>query len=350
MQEILPLYRYGGKLEFSLTSILISTIINDSKQWDRNIVKGVAISLLKSGTRAEEKDIEKLMSQVIETSDYINKEIIFVDYSASLYKQLLPFAKDLHIKLINNMKTAEIILNPTAFDTDTKILLYEEDQELTYQLKAKLFESHFSITCSKMNAQDQELLESKGVDVVITMTALNLDKNKNKLKSPTKKLKFSKSLISNLPIFLETSVETLTSLTELPAKRLSHGIKTITDDIGENILSTFMAFSGDINGIFILLFPNVIAAHALEAMIGEAVSLDNLEELKDGVGEFCNIITGSIKMKLQEIDLNVIFELPVTFDNVDDTIHKIGSKTEGIWIEMLLKEESFYIFITQDNS
>lgn len=135
------------------------------------------------------------------------------------------------------------------------------------------------------------------------------------------------------------------SLTELNATKTDHGIGTMHSPISPTPYCAIMEFSGEFSGSFYLIFPKPIASKALAALMGEDEPEEySKEEILDGVGEFCNIITGSIKRELQAKKLNVTFELPKTYASIQESSKDYNIK-QGIWIDMQLADNPFYLFI-----
>jgi len=160
----------------------------------------------------------------------------------------------------------------------------------------------------------------------------------------TKTLHLSKKLIINLPIFMESAVKTLASFTNLETKKLSHEIKKFDANLDGKHIIAIMQFSGDFDGSFILIFSNDIAILTLESLLGEKINPNDFNVLKDGVGEFCNIIMGSIKTALSKEDINIIFELPKTYISLR-TVQDVILEENGVWVNMLLSKMPFYMFI-----
>lgn len=160
------------------------------------------------------------------------------------------------------------------------------------------------------------------------------------------KLKLPKLLIENLPLFINTAAETLESFTGVTAKKVTHGIMPFRTDLPHNFIFAVMRFKEDLQGHFILAFPRSVASKTMEGLVGEAVSEDNIEELKDGVGEFCNIITGACKTNLQKKRIRISFFLPQTYDYIDGVLLVIGDDP-GLWIELELEGSPVYIFLSR---
>jgi len=161
-----------------------------------------------------------------------------------------------------------------------------------------------------------------------------------------KNLHLEKKLILNLPLFMDTAVETLSSFTGLEAKKTSHEITEFNADLNGEFIIAMMQFKGDINGIFVLIFPKDIAIITLEKLLGEKVNKNDFDTLKDGIGEFCNIVLGSIKTACSKIDINITFALPKTYTSLKTVKGTIG-ENNGVWVNMVLDKMPFYMFITK---
>lgn len=161
----------------------------------------------------------------------------------------------------------------------------------------------------------------------------------------SEKLKLPKLLVENLPLFINTAAETLESFTGISAKKVTHGIMPFRTDIPNNFIYAIMRFKQDLQGHFILAFPRSVASKTMEGLLGEAVSEENIEELKDGVGEFCNIITGSCKTNLQKKRISINFFLPQTYDYPDGVLIVVGD-TPGLWIELEFDGSPVFIFLS----
>jgi len=107
-----------------------------------------------------------------------------------------------------------------------------------------------------------------------------------------------------------------------------------------------MQFKGDIEGSFILIFPKGIATITMETLLNEKIDTNDYDTLKDGVGEFCNIIMGSIKTAFSKINMSITFALPKTYISLKSVQGVLGNEN-GIWVNMLLSEMPFYIFISK---
>lgn len=154
--------------------------------------------------------------------------------------------------------------------------------------------------------------------------------------------------MDNLSLFMRKAEESLGSFTGLETKAVSYTLKEFDvslSDIKESI-SAVMKFHGEIEGVFTLVFPKEIVNETLEVVFQEKQKFHDeykIDTLKDGVAEFCNIITGAIKTELSLKGVKVVFDLPQTYDSVA----KIDmQRNDGMCIKMQLQENPFYIFIT----
>lgn len=154
-------------------------------------------------------------------------------------------------------------------------------------------------------------------------------------------------MIVNLPLFVDTAVFNLETLTSKKAVKTSHNVQKFNVTLSSDIVSAIMSFKGDVSGCFVLIFPRELAAKSIEAMLGESIDKLNLDEISDGIGEFCNIITGSVKTKFSKKNIKILFELPKRYTTLYATKNALGDNF-GIWINMLLDESPFYIFITKN--
>lgn len=159
-------------------------------------------------------------------------------------------------------------------------------------------------------------------------------------------MSLSKQLIVNLPVFIDTAVNTLVTITGLEAQKIKHEIRPFNEKIPAQVIIAAMKFKGDVSGTFFLVFPRELAVAALEAMLGEHVNSDDTAAITDGVAEFCNIITGSAKTIFSTKQIKVLFELPKTYLSPNVALNA-STGANGVWIDMQLSNKPFYMFITK---
>ena len=262
-----------------------------------------------------------------------------------MYQILYKVAKKSKIKLFININAANLFLDPKTFKQGMRVLVYDKDENNSKQLSKELAKYDYDVIRAKDLKEFQtRMKEDNDHDIVITHSSLNMDYSGKKVTSNT--LALSKKLIINLPVFMDTAVETLVSFTGLKAEKSSHGIKSFDTALDRDTICAVMSFEGDMEGFFTLVFPRDIAVLAMESLLGEKVEIDDEETLMDGVGEFCNIITGGIKTVLTNKDIKITFNLPKTYASLKETDGFIGHNN-GIWVDMQLAGKPFYMFITK---
>lgn len=336
---------YRGAIEETRVSSLASSI---AKQLDIAVDKkfsAVVVSL--NGATYEYGAADGMRAMIKKLNDLSEKlkiTIAFIDYSIPLYKHLKILSKNTQLKLFKNISATKLFLDPKAYKNDLKVLIYDEDKENAKELSKELSKYGYTIIIVDDANDFQSLSNNKSSDIIITHSSLNCG---SKVKNIEKKhISLSKKLIINLPVFMDTAVETLVSFTGLEAEKLSHSIKKFDLDSSMDVVCSVMHFSGDLNGYFVLLFPKDIVLIAMESFIGEKIDENDNASIMDGVGEFCNVITGSAKTILSNKNIKVVFELPKTYVSVDLVRNEIGG-CNGIWIDMKLAGKPYYMFITE---
>lgn len=305
-------------------------------------------SILVSFKSAVYKENTKALISLVKTLDAIAKNtqlsIAIIDYSVELFKILKKIAKTTKVKLFKSQSVATLFLDPKLYKKAICILLYDEDEENSKSLSAELSKYGYSVIRVKDPHEFKDRMNEKAHDIIITQSSLN-EKITNVAESKNKLL-LSKKLIVNLPVFMDTAVETLVSFTGLQAQKSAHSIKGFDTSIDVDNICAVMRFSGDIEGYFTLVFPKSLTVITLESLLGETIDESDIDTLRDGVGEFCNIITGSIKTAFDKKDIKLLFDLPKTYNSLKTTQNYIG-QNNGVWIDMQLADKPFYMFITK---
>jgi CheY-specific phosphatase CheX len=342
-KEILT-FSYNGVIQENKNTFLFKSISDQLKNFTHTKPKGVLISLSAIAYNEDLNSFALLIKQLNLLSKKIDTSISFIDYGLPLYKILKTLTKNTNLKLFKNSSAARLFLDSKSFKEGIQVLVYDEDLQNSQKLSQELSYYGYSVTLAKNLADFQQFSSEKRHDVVVTHSTLNLSLSSS---NPQKKaLSLSKNLIANLPVFMDTAVETLISFTGLDAQKSAHSIKSFDISLTSNIICSVMRFSGDLEGSFVLVFPKGIAITAIESILGEKIEGDDMETIMDGVSEFCNIITGSIKTVLSSKDIKVVFNLPKTFTSLQSTLENIGEES-GIWIDMQLNGNPFYMFITK---
>ena len=338
IENEIMIINYVGKMLDQKTTMIVNTVSSMKDKVKNRRVKGVVFSL-----RTALYDLKSL-SVLVSKLNSMPKNgvpVAIVDYSAKTYQALKTLTDGTAIKLFKTVQSAQLFFAPKTFKKELSILVYDEDENNMDQICSTLVHKGYSVHRAKSEKDFTERAK-EGYDIAITQCRLNAAQSKPAASA----LPLSKVLVQNLPVFMDTAVETLVSFTGMEAKKTAHHIKPFTTKLDGDVITAMMHFKGDIGGHFILVFPRKVAILALEAMLGESVKPTDNEAIMDGVGEFCNMITGSAKTKLSSKSIKVIFDLPKTFTALVPLIATIGEEN-GIWIDMQLDGNPFYMFITK---
>ena len=339
---------FTGEIHEENIRILKRSIIAKHDLAKHHKSKSIFVSLKNTKYEKNSKPVTAFVSALDALSKKLEIGINFIDYSAELFAVLKLTTKNTDMKLYKNIEVARLFFDPKSFKEDLTVLVYDEDEAISIELFNELSVYAYKLTRAKDIKQFLAGINDKLYDVIVTRSALNkkTDANTQETKAPAKNaLSLSKNLIVNLPIFMNKAADTLVAFTGLEAHKVSHSIKHFDTSLKTDNICAVMPFSGDLEGYFTLVFPKDIAIVALEALLGETVKEDDLATLRDGVGEFCNIITGSTKTEFDTKGIKVIFELPKTFESLEETQSAIGSNN-GVWMDMQLSGKAFYMFVT----
>ena len=336
---------YNGVFQDHRNTLFANSIVSLRSDIEEKKAKALLVSLQHAMTSGHTKELKQFVALLQKLEQKIPIIFGLMDYDASLYQLLRDMTKETRLKLFKNFSAAKLFLDPKAYKEGMEVLVFDDDADNTKKLASELSKFGYSVVIAKSAEEFHNLVGEHRYNIYVTQSSLNHQSGTKKAVSQGA-LKLSKKLIGNLPIFMDTAVETLVSFTGLEAQKSSHSIKRFETKINSEILCAVMRFKGDIEGIFVLIFPMKLARIAIEAILGEEVGEKDYETLKDGVGEFCNIITGGSKALLSQKDIKVTFELPRTYTSLKSTFNDIGNNN-GIWIDMQLASKPFYMFITR---
>ena len=340
----LIIFNYTGTIQKATNELLEKSITYKLNIMKDKRLKGIVISLKDTKYDDNFDSIVMMIKKLERLSQTVNLPIALIDYSVGLYQILQKATKRSKLKLFKNFDAANLLFDSKAFKQDMCVLLYESDDANAKSLSKELVKYGYSVILAKDATEFQENMQLKKHDIVISHSTLNLGLNDSSKSKST--LTLSKKLIINLPIFMDTAVETLVTFTGLKAEKIAHSITRFNSEIENEVICAVMHFSGDIEGFFALVFPKEIALIAMESLLGEAIEESDSDTLMDGIGEFCNIITGSAKTTFLNKEIKVVFDLPKKYISLEKTKEFIGSNS-GVWIDMQLANKPFYMFITK---
>jgi len=158
------------------------------------------------------------------------------------------------------------------------------------------------------------------------------------------KRSLNKAMITQLPNFIEATVDTIKMMTNAEAKKESASIYTIKIQETENKIASSIGFYGDIDGMIVLIFPKNIAKKACELLIGEET--DDKELIMDALGEFVNIIGGKIKSLLADNNIRIKITLPRTYDEVSELL-TVADNRKGVQVDLTFDNDHFSFFLTR---
>ena len=207
------------------------------------------------------------------------------------------------------------------------------------------------LTFEKTPIAFKETLEDAGIMFFHQMD--DILKNKNLLdelgassaSAATQRRVINKSIVSELPHFIEAAVNTIEMMTNSKAvKEAAKVDEIIINGDTETKIASSIGFYGDIDGMVILVFPIDIAKKACELLIGEPT--EDVEMILDTLAELVNIVGGKIKSLLFEQGVSVDITLPRTYQNVTSLLDVVGAK-KGVQIDLSFDNDKFLFFLTR---
>lgn len=177
--------------------------------------------------------------------------------------------------------------------------------------------------------KDKELLEELGASSASTVQH---------------KRQINKATVTELPNFIDATVETLEMMTNAQAIKESVQMQTITIQKTQDTIASSIGYYGDMDGMVILVFPLAIAKKACELLIGEET--DDKDLILDTLAELVNIVGGKVKALLGDANIRVDITLPRTYPNIESLL-EIANNKKGVQVDLLFNEEKFLFFLTR---
>ena len=205
------------------------------------------------------------------------------------------------------------------------------------------------LTFEKTPIEFKETLEDSGIMFFNQMDDILKDKELLEelgasSASAANKRVINKSIVSELPNFIEAAVATIEMMTNAKAIKEAAKVNEIIINEVDNKIASSIGFYGDIDGMVILVFPIEIAKKACELLIGEETN--DTEMILDTLAELVNIVGGKIKTLLFEQDVNVDITLPRTYKDVNSLLNVTGNK-KGVQIDLAFDNDKFLFFLTR---
>jgi CheY-specific phosphatase CheX len=207
-----------------------------------------------------------------------------------------------------------------------------------------------ALSIGKTNQKFHETLEDSGImffeqlDTILDDKKLLAELGASTSINVKDKRALNKAMVTQLPNFIEATVETIKMMTNAEAKKESASIYTIKIQETDNKIASSIGFYGDIDGMVILIFPKNIAKKACELLIGE--DTDDEELIMDSLGEFVNIIGGKIKSLLADNGIRIKITLPRTYNKVSELL-TVADNRKGVQVDLTFDDDKFSFFLTR---
>lgn len=154
----------------------------------------------------------------------------------------------------------------------------------------------------------------------------------------------NKSIVSELPNFIDATVATIEMMTNSHAVKEAAKVDEINIVDKDDKLASSIGFYGDIDGMVILVFPIEIAKKACELLIGD--DTEDKELILDTLAELVNIVGGKIKTLLSDKKIHVDITLPRTYPDIDSLL-EIGRDKKGVQVDLTFNDDKFLFFLTR---
>ncbi len=200
-------------------------------------------------------------------------------------------------------------------------------------------------TSFKETLEDSGIMFFEQMDDILQNKELLHDLGGSSASTIANKRVITKAIVTELPNFIEATVNTIEMMTNSQASKNAAKVDQITIDGNiEDKIASSIGFYGDIDGMVILVFPVEIAKKASELLIGEKT--EDIELVLDTLAELVNIVGGKIKSLLFEADISVNITLPRTYENVNSLLDVVGDK-KGVQVDLSFDNDKFLFFLTR---
>lgn len=159
----------------------------------------------------------------------------------------------------------------------------------------------------------------------------------------TKHRHITKKLVEKLALMVQICNQTVESMTKYAINMKNSKIQTLTLDENADLIAAAVAFYGDLDGMFLLVFEKEIAKKACAILLDET---NDDEALVEALGEFIIIIAERIAHKLAKQKIQVEITMPRTFDDIDEIIENYKDD-KGAQVNMLVNQKPMTLFLTK---
>ncbi|WP_324172405.1 chemotaxis protein CheX [Sulfurimonas sp.] len=196
----------------------------------------------------------------------------------------------------------------------------------------------------KENLEDSGILFYNQMDDILQNKELLKELGASSAANNPKIRVLTKQLVTELPRFIDATVQTIEMMTNSKAVKQSAQINEIKIIEKDNKIASSIGYYGDLDGMVILIFPKDIAKKACELLISEKT--DDIELILDTLAELVNIIGGKIKTMLSNENISVDITLPRTYNDVDSLLEVIEDR-KGVQVDLEFNNDKFLFFLTR---
>ncbi len=206
------------------------------------------------------------------------------------------------------------------------------------------------LTLEKTPLQFKEDLEDSGIlffdhmDDILKNKELLEELGASSAAMTKHKRVLTKTLVGELPRFIEATVSTIEMMTSATANKEAANIHQLDVEDTQDKVASSIGFYGDMDGMIVLIFPKEIARKTCELLLGEAEH--DIDAILDALAEFVNIIGGRVKSLLSEKGVALSITLPRTYLKVDDLLEMMQNK-KGVQVDLNFAGDKFVFFLTR---
>jgi CheY-specific phosphatase CheX len=153
--------------------------------------------------------------------------------------------------------------------------------------------------------------------------------------------KLTKTLVSQLPTFMDATIGTLQMMTNMIVVKEGMSVQSYEPKLKDAMASS-IAFYGDIDGMITLVMSKELVKSACKLLIGE--ESDDNEVLDDALGELVNIVAGKSKSMLQEKGISVTITLPRSYRSIKELKNTL-SEIKGIQVNFTFDQYPFTFYL-----
>lgn len=338
----------------SVTAKKFANSVNISFINIRNLNIEAILFSLENIKQYDEDGVKVLFEKLSHIEKDFKLIVGFSGYNTKLFKFLRSIVDGSKVGLFEDRKTLLFFMNKSFVKQGDTILIYIEDKIDRELLLADIISrGYFTIAPTTFEGFSLKYKKRGSYALAIKNIYYPFSKNSNNSESlGTEKVKeahidsnkrLTKDLIKELPLFIESIINTFESMINLKAKKEKSELCKF-DITNSNYMVSYISFDGKLDGIVLLIFPISLANKAYEALFFEET--DSEDELKDAIKEFANIIAGQAKTALESKGLHVNISLPKSFMSISEIAQEIGTK-QGVKVKFMLEDDPLYVFLTR---